>query len=89
MLSAINTKVLISILAALVAIGGMLAYHNVQEKRAADAAAKAAAILKQQQDEIQAQKDREAAFWKKVEQDKKRHNSMNNANSGVWKSYLP
>ncbi len=49
MLKAINTKLLIAVLAALTAIGALLVHNNrVNEKAAADAA-KAAAILQQQQ----------------------------------------
>jgi hypothetical protein len=89
MFTAINIKILVSILAALVAIGGMLAYHNLQEKRAADAAARTAAILKQQQDAAQAEKAREAALWKSVEEQKKKHDNLNKGGSKTWQAYLP
>jgi hypothetical protein len=92
MVNAINTKILISILisilALLTAIGGRLAYQHAESKRAADAAARTAAILKRQQDDAQAHKDREAPLWKQVEQNKKKQSSLNKG-SKVWQTYLP
>ncbi len=89
MLNAINTKLLIAILAALTAIGALLVRnHNVNEKAAADAA-KAAAILQQQQKATDDQKKQDAEFWKKVEADKKKSHAYNGGGSKTWKSYVP
>ncbi len=87
MLKAINTKILIAILAALTAIGGLLVHQNhVNEQHAADAA-KARAILEQQQKATDDQKKHDAEFWKKVEADKK-HSSVNGGGSQT-NSYVP
>ena len=47
MFKAINTKILLAILAVLTAIGGALTYQRHEAAKAAAAAAKAAAILQQ------------------------------------------
>ena len=54
MLKLINTKVLIAILAALIAIAGLLFHQHEVSDRNARAAAKAAAVLAQQQREAEA-----------------------------------
>ena len=89
MLSAINTKILLAILAALCAIGGAVAYQRHETETAAKAAAKAAAILEQQQKDAQEQKARDEAFRQRVEADKKRHNSAAAQEGKTWKSYVP
>ena len=84
MLKAINTKILIAILAALTAIGSAAIYQSHE-------AHKAAAILQQQQQQHDAEerKKEDEAFRKKVEQDKKRHNSAAGNEGKTWKSYIP
>jgi uncharacterized protein YxeA len=77
MLKAINTKILIGILAALTAIAGLLVHIHDADARNAAAAEKSAAILKQQQDAAQAQKDTDAAFWKGVDEKRKKSHSYN------------
>lgn len=89
MLNAINTKLLIAILAALTAIGAAVVYQRNQSEKAAAAAAKTAAILQQQQDDAEAQKERGEAFRKQVEQDRKQHNSAAAHEGKTWKTYLP
>ena len=89
MLKLINTKLVIAILAALTAIGALLVRQHEQTQRAADEPERAAAILKQQQADQQAQKDREAALWKQAEENKKKHSSMNKGGSPTWQHYLP
>jgi uncharacterized membrane protein len=89
MFSAINTKILLAILAALCAIGGAVAYQRHETETATKAAAKAAAILEQQQREAQEQKARDEAFRQRVEADKKRHNSTAAQEGKTWKSYVP
>ena len=82
MLKAINTKILIAILAALTAIDSAVIYQSRE-------AHKAAAILQQQQHDAEEQRSRDAASRKKVEQDKKRHNSAAGNEGKTWKSYIP
>ncbi len=89
MLSAINTKILIAILAALTVIGGAVMYQRDQAEKAARAAAKAAAILQQQKNDADKQKAEDEAFRKQVETDRKRHNSAAAHESKTWKTYLP
>ena len=84
MLKAINTKILLAILAALTAIGSAAIYQSHE-------AHKAAAILQQQQQQHDAEErnKEDEAFRKKVEQDKKRHNSAAGNEGKTWKSYIP
>ena len=82
MLKAINTKLLLAILAALTAIGSAAIYHSYE-------AHKAAAILQQQQHDAEERKKEDEAFRRKVEQDKKRHNSAAGNEGKTWKSYIP
>ena len=89
MLNAVNTKILLAILAALIAIGSAVAYQRHQSAEAAAAAAKAAAILQQQQKEAEEQKMRDEEFRKKVAQDRARHNSAAAHEGKTWKTYLP
>jgi Flp pilus assembly protein TadG len=89
MLTAINTKILIAILAALTVIGGAVIYQRDQAQKAAVAAAKAAAILQQQQKDAEGQKEQDEAFRKQVEADKSRHNSAAAHEGKTWKTYIP
>ena len=82
MLKAINTKILIAILAALTAIGSSVIYQSHE-------AHKAAAILQQQQHDAEERNKEDEAFRRKVEQDKKRHNSAAGNQGKTWKSYIP
>ncbi len=88
MLKAINTKLLLAILAALTAIGGALTYQR-HEAKAAAAAAKAAAILQQQQKEAEERKAEDEAFRLRVEADKKKHNSAAANEGKTWQKYIP
>ncbi len=85
MLKAINTKILLAILAALTAIGGALSY---QRHEAAKAAA-AAAILQQQQRDAEKRKAVDEAFRQRVEQDRKRHSSAAAHEGKTWRTYIP
>ncbi len=89
MLKAINTKILLAILAALTAIGGALTYQRHEAAKAAAAAAKAAAILQQQQKEAEDQRQRDEAFRQRVEADKKKHNSTAAHEGKTWQKYIP
>ena len=82
MLKAINTKTLLAILAALTAIGSAAIYQSHE-------AHKAAAILQQQQHDAEERERQDEAFRKKVEQDKKRHNSATANEGKTWKTYIP
>ena len=82
MLKAINTKILLAILAALTAIGSAAIYQSHE-------AHKAAAILQQQQHDAEERSKADEEFRKKVEQDKKRHNSAAGNEGKTWKSYIP
>jgi hypothetical protein len=89
MLNLLNTKLLISILAALTVIGSAALYQRHESAITAAAAAKAAAILQEQQKEAEQQKARDEAFRKQVEQDRTRHNSAAGHEGKTWKTYLP
>ncbi|WP_058188588.1 hypothetical protein [Terracidiphilus gabretensis] len=82
MLKAINTKILLAILAALTAIGSAVIYQSHE-------AHKAAAILQRQQHDAEESARQDEAFRNKVEQDKKRHNSAAGNEGKTWKSYIP
>jgi len=87
MLKAINTKILLAILAALTAIGGTLAYQRHETAKAA--AAKAAAILQQQQKEADEQKAAAEAFRQRVDADRKKHSSAAAHEGKAWRTYIP
>ena len=89
MQNAINTKLLLAILAALTVIGSAVAYQRNQSAKAAAAAAKAAEILQLQQDDNDYLKQENEALRKQVEADKKRHNSAAAHEGKTWKTYLP
>jgi uncharacterized protein (UPF0333 family) len=82
MLQAINTKILLSILAAVLAIGGLLYHHEKVEQEKADAIAKAAAIVVEQ-------KKHDDELWRKVEEEKKKSKSANIGGSKTWTTYIP
>ena len=85
MLKLINTKILLAILAALIAIGSAALYQSHEAHKAAEAAV----ILQQQQHDADEQRKRDEAFRKQVEQDKKRHNSAAANEGKTWKTYIP
>lgn len=89
MLKAINTKSLLSILAAVLAIGGYLIHEHEEMKRAADAAARAAAILQQQQDGADAARKHDAETWEFVHKQRQKNDSSNVNGSKTWTTYLP
>ena len=88
MLKAINTKILLAILAALTAIGGLLIHQNhVSEQQATDAA-KARTILEQQQKTTDDQKKHDAEFLKQVQENKKKSKAFNRGGSST-NGYIP
>jgi chromatin segregation and condensation protein Rec8/ScpA/Scc1 (kleisin family) len=82
MLKLLNTKFLLAILAVLVAIASIAMYQRHE-------AAKAAAILEQQQRDAVQRMQEDEAFRKKVEADKKRHSSAAGNEGKTWKTYIP
>jgi hypothetical protein len=73
MLKALNTKILLALLAVLMAIAGTVAYRRHE-------AAKAAELREQRQYELLRQQ---------VEKDKKRHSSAAANESKTWQKYIP
>ena len=87
MLKAINTKILLAILAVLTTIGGLLVHQNhVNEQRAADAA-KARAILEQQQKATEDQKKQDESERKRLDEQKRKSRSWDSGGSSV--KYIP
>jgi type II secretory pathway pseudopilin PulG len=89
MLKAMNTKILLAILAALTALGSAAVYQRHETEKAAEAAAKAAASLQRQQQNAEERNKEDEAFREKVEQNMKRHNSAAGNEGKTWKSYIP
>jgi uncharacterized protein YxeA len=73
MLNALNTKILLAILAVLLAIAGSVAYHRHE-------VAKAAQLREQQQYQ---------QLRRQVDKDKKAHNSSAAHEDKTWQKYLP
>ncbi len=82
MLNAINTKLLIAILAALSGIAALLIHQQHETQRAANDAAKAAAIMQQQEQESN-------DFAAKVEAQKRKKSVMPGHQSKTWQTYVP
>ena len=89
MLKLINTKILLAILAAIVAIGSFLVHEHDVNAQAAASAAKAAALLQQQRDDADAAKKHDAELWEQVRKHRQEHNSANVNGSHTWTHYLP
>ncbi len=88
MLTAINTKILLAIFAALTVIGGAAIYQRDQAAKTA-AAAKSAEILQLQKDDNDYLKQENEALRKQVEADKKQHSSAAAHEGKTWKTYIP
>ena len=85
MLNAINTKILLAILAALTVIGGAAIYQR-------DQAAKTAAGAQNpqlQKDDIDYLRQQNEELRKQVEADKKQHSSAAASEGKTWKTYIP
>ena len=89
MLTVINTKILLAILAALTVMGGAAIYQRDQATKTTGAAAKAAEILQLQKDDNDYLKQENEALRKKVEADKKLHSSAAAHEGKTWKTYIP
>ena len=82
MLKAINTKLLIAVLAALAALAAVLVH-------VCNDSAKAARILQQQQDEANAVKKHDAETWDFVRKQRQKQNSNATGGSKTWTTYVP
>jgi len=89
MLKAINTKLLVAILAALTAIGAALVHEHEVNKQAAESAAKSAAILQKQQDDADAAKKHDAELWDGIRKQRKKNNVNPVNGSKTWTTYVP
>ena len=89
MLTAINTRILLAILAALTVIGGAAIYQRDQAAKTATAAAKAAQLLQIQKDDNDYLKQENERLRKQVETDKKQHSSAAAHEGKTWKTYIP
>ena len=89
MLNAVNTKILLAILAAITALGAVAIHEHAVNERTAAAATKAAAILQQQKDDSDAAKKHDAELWQGIRKQRKTNN-VNPANSSkTWTTYVP
>ncbi len=89
MLNAINTKILLAILAALTVIGGAAIYQRDEAAKTAAATARAAQLLQLQKDDNDYLKQENEAIRKQVEADKKQHSSAAAHEGKTWKTYIP
>ena len=89
MLTAINTKILLAILAALTVIGGAAIYQRDEAAKTAAATARAAQLLQLQKDDNDYLKQENEALRKQVEADKKQHSSAAGHEGKTWKTYIP
>ncbi len=89
MLTAINMKILLAILAALTVIGGAAIYQRDEAAKTAAATARAAQLLQLQKDDNDYLKQENEALRKQVEADKKQHNSAAAHEGKTWKTYIP
>jgi cell division protein FtsB len=89
MLTAVNTKILLAILAALTVIGGAAIYQRDEAAKTAAATAKAVQLLQLQKDDNDYLKQENEALRKQVEADKKQHSSAAAHEGKTWKTYIP
>ena len=89
MLKAINTKLLIAILAALTVIGGLLVRQNGIRKEQAAAAVRTAAVLEQQQRQAAADQKYREDEAKKVDTIWRSKSKMPANEQKIWNNYLP
>jgi cell division protein FtsB len=89
MLTAINTKILLAILAALTVIGGAAIYQRDEAAKTAAATARAAQILQLQKDDNDYLKRENETLRKQVEAVKKQHSSAAAHEGKTWKTYIP
>jgi hypothetical protein len=82
MLKLLNTKLLLAILAVLAGLASAAIYQRHET-------AKATAILERQQRDAEQRREEDETFRRKVEVDKKRHNSAAGNEGKTWKTYIP
>lgn len=82
MLKAVNTKILLAILAALILIGGLLVHQNHVSEAAAG-------VLRQQQKEHDDTMKKDAEFEEGVRQRKAKQNNDPANSSKTWQHYVP
>ena len=82
MLKLLNTKLLLAILATLAVLASAAIYQRHE-------VAKATAILVHQQRDAELRRKEDAAFRKKVEEDKRKHNSAAGNEGKTWNTYNP
>ena len=87
--SAINTKLLVAILAALGTIAALLVHQQHEAEKTAIAAAQAAAMLRQQQDTEQKRQKEYEELTAKVNAEKRKNSKMPANQSKTWKTYIP
>ena len=87
MLKLINTKILLAILAAVVAIGAYLVHEHDATEQAAASAAKAAGLLQQQRDDADAAKKHDAELWEGIRKQREKNNAM--PVNGSTTHYIP
>ena len=88
MLKLINTKILLAILAAVLALGTYAYREHEVNVRTADAALKAAALLQQQRDADDAANKHDAETWEFIQKQHQK-NKVNPVNgSKAWTHYL-
>ena len=87
MLNAINTKILLAILAVLGTIAALLVHQQHEAEKTAIAVAQAAAILKQQQDAQQKQQKEYEEFMARVDAEKRKNSSLLDHPSKIWGNY--
>lgn len=89
MLNAINTKILLAILAVLGTIAALLVRQQHEAEKTAIAAAQAAAMLRQQQEVQQKQQKEFDKFLADIDAAKRKGSSMPAKQSKTWQKYIP
>jgi len=89
MLQAINTKILLAILAAVAVIGSLVAYQETTTKQAAEASTRAAKAVEQEQQTRQKQEQMDRDFTAKVNERKKKQNNNATDTHKTWSTYVP
>jgi hypothetical protein len=87
--SAINTKLLVAILAALGTIAALLVHQQHEAEKTALAAAQAAAVLQQQQEAQQKQQKEFDKFVAETDAAKRKGSRMPAKQSKTWQKYIP
>lgn len=89
MLKLLNTKILLAILAAVLALGAYAAREHELHQRAAAAAAQAAALLQQQHDAAEAARKHDEELRTFIEKQHRTHDMSPARGSKTWTTYIP